>query len=108
MNNYKILSSTTIFPMVISFKELKEDQDVNDDTESIPVSTSVKIDYFNRKVHFDEQEKLSEFGFDLELLEISILDSLVPQNIENAEIPKEILDRISQIKSGSYESFSKI
>jgi hypothetical protein len=108
MNNYKILSFTTIFPMIISFKEVREEQDVNEDTESIAISTSVKVDYFNKKVHFDEQEKLSELGHDLELLESKILDSLVPQNIENPEIPKEILDRISQVKSGSYESFSKI
>ena len=94
MKKYKILSTSAIFPMNISFKINSEEP-----AEEQTVDVNIRVDYSNEKIYFDDMP----VGLDIDLVELekSILDALRPE-VEYPDFPKDLFDRVSQARSGGY------
>lgn len=95
---YKILSTSSIFPISISF--LKKEEEID---ESKVVTIRANIDYSNNRVYFDP---LPEECADIDLvsMEEEILDFIRPPEIDTPEIVYELLEKARQVSSGDFAS----
>jgi hypothetical protein len=91
---YKVTSANSLIKMIVTFNK------INDEI-SEPIMIHVGVDYFNERVFFEGD--LIE-GVDYQDLEQEILVYLRPPVIEKPRLNPEIMQRISDVKSGNYGS----
>lgn len=89
---YKIASANSVMKMIVTFNKI---EDGNLD----PIIVHVGVDYFNDRVFF-EGEPIP--GVDYHDLEQEILVYLRPPMIEQPKLNPEMMQRISNVKSGNY------
>lgn len=90
---YQVLSASSLIKMLITFKKIDEMVDE-------PITIGVNVDYLNDRIYFDESELLKDI--DKDELEAEILSNLRPPLIEAPEMPPELLQKIQDVRSGSY------
>jgi len=91
---YKVSSATNVMKMIVTFNKIE-------DGISEPIIVNVGVDYFNDRVFF-EGDQIP--GIDYQDLEQEILAYLRPPMIEQPKLNPEMMQRISDVKSGNYGS----
>jgi hypothetical protein len=90
-NKYKILSLDTLINMSVAFQA--------EGSEKIE-NISVSVDYANQKIYFQNES----LDINYSELEKQILSALALPFYETPAIPSELLDMVSEVKSGKYQN----
>jgi hypothetical protein len=92
MRKYEIVFANTVLSMVVAYKK-------TNDNLSSPETVYVGVDLANDKVYFDNKVE----GIDYDDLEQEILVALKPPFLEKPEMPKDVLNKMDQYRSGIYQ-----
>jgi hypothetical protein len=92
MRKYEIVFANTVLSMVVGYKK-------TNDGLSSQETVYVGVDLANDKVYFDNKVD----GIDYDDLEQEILINLKPPFLEKPEIPKDMLIKMDQYRSGIYQ-----
>ena len=89
---YQVTSANSLMKMIVTFNKIE-------DGDPEPIIIHVGVDYFNDRVFFEDE---SIPGVDYQDLEQEILVYLRPPMIEQPKLNPEMMQRISNVKSGNY------